>query len=40
MSYRNSERASAISVSMKCGYREVGRATYRNASLIYFEMLE
>jgi GNAT superfamily N-acetyltransferase len=23
----------------KCGYREVGRATYRNAPLIYFEML-
>jgi GNAT superfamily N-acetyltransferase len=24
----------------KCGFREVGRATYRNAPLIYFEMLE
>jgi ribosomal protein S18 acetylase RimI-like enzyme len=23
----------------KCGFREVGRATYRNAPLIYFEML-
>ena len=23
----------------KCGYREVGRASYRNAPLIYFEML-
>ena len=23
----------------KCGYREVGRAIYRNAPLIYFEML-
>jgi ribosomal protein S18 acetylase RimI-like enzyme len=23
----------------KCGFREVGRVTYRNAPLIYFEML-
>ena len=23
----------------KCGFREVGRATYRGAPLIYFEML-
>jgi ribosomal protein S18 acetylase RimI-like enzyme len=23
----------------KCGFREVGRATYRRAPLIYFEML-
>ncbi|MCX6955567.1 MAG: GNAT family N-acetyltransferase [Verrucomicrobia bacterium] len=23
----------------KCGFREVGRATYRNVALIYFEML-
>jgi len=23
----------------KCGYREVGRVTYRNTPLIYFEML-
>ena len=23
----------------KCGFREVGRATYRNAPLVYFEML-
>jgi GNAT superfamily N-acetyltransferase len=23
----------------KCGFREVGRASYRNAPLIYFEML-
>jgi ribosomal protein S18 acetylase RimI-like enzyme len=23
----------------KCGFREVGRATYRKAPLIYFEML-
>ncbi|MGD0302746.1 MAG: GNAT family N-acetyltransferase [Bryobacteraceae bacterium] len=32
-------KAGAGEFYAKCGFREVGRATYRNAPLIYFEML-
>lgn len=31
--------AGASEFYRKCGFREVGRATYRNAPLIYFELL-
>jgi GNAT superfamily N-acetyltransferase len=32
-------KAGAGEFYRKCGFREVGRVTYRNAPLIYFEML-
>ena len=32
-------RAGAGTFYRKCGYREVGRAVYRKAPLIYFELL-
>ena len=33
------DKAGAGEFYAKCGFREVGRATYRSAPLIYFEML-